>query len=115
MDLTRSVFRKDQNRLVQPIVPGGDGGPFAGGSGGAGQTTTFTGATPLGHPMAPILANWLDNHMFVASTLIGYTVMERYPAMKVVVAHGKSVMDAGGPRKDGGLNPRHSAAAPLSG
>src|SRR4029077_6377159 len=38
----------------------------------------------------PILANWLDNHMFVASTLIGYTVMERYPAMKVIVAHGKA-------------------------
>src|SRR5438477_4160462 len=48
------------------------------------------GATPLGHPLAPILANWLDNHMFVASTLIGFTVMERYPAMKVVVAHGKA-------------------------
>jgi hypothetical protein len=28
--------------------------------------------------------------MFVASTLIGYTVMERYPTMKVVVAHGKA-------------------------
>jgi hypothetical protein len=56
--------------LVQPIAPGGGGGPFAGGSGGAGQTTTFTGATPLGHPLAPILANWLDNHMFVASTLL---------------------------------------------
>ena len=28
--------------------------------------------------------------MFVASTLIGFTVMERYPAMKVVVAHGKA-------------------------
>ena len=83
-------FEKIKDRLVQPITPGGGGGPFAGGSGGAGQTTTFTGATPLGHPMAPILANWLDNHMFVASTLIGYTVMERYPAMKVVVAHGKA-------------------------
>jgi predicted TIM-barrel fold metal-dependent hydrolase len=83
-------FEKIKDRLVHPIVPGGGGGPLAGGSGGAGQTTTFTGATPLGHPMAPILANWLDNHMFVASTLIGYTVMERYPAMKVVVAHGKA-------------------------
>ena len=40
--------------------------------------------------MAPILAPWLDNHMFVASTLIGFTVMERYPAMKAVVAHGKA-------------------------
>jgi predicted TIM-barrel fold metal-dependent hydrolase len=83
-------FEKIKDRLVQPITPGGGGGPFAGGSGGAGQTTTFTGATPLGHPMAPILAPWLDNHMFVSSTLIGFTVMERYPAMKVVVAHGKA-------------------------
>jgi predicted TIM-barrel fold metal-dependent hydrolase len=68
----------------------GRGGPFAGGSGGAGQSITFIGATPLGHPLAPIQANWLDNHMFVTSTLIGFTVMERYPAMKVVVAHGKA-------------------------
>jgi predicted TIM-barrel fold metal-dependent hydrolase len=28
--------------------------------------------------------------MFVASTLIGFTVMQRYPKMKVVVAHGKA-------------------------
>jgi predicted TIM-barrel fold metal-dependent hydrolase len=28
--------------------------------------------------------------MFVASTLIGYTVMQRYPNMRVVVAHGKA-------------------------
>jgi predicted TIM-barrel fold metal-dependent hydrolase len=83
-------FEKIKDRLVQPALPGGGGGPFAGGSSGAPGTTTFTGATPLGHPLAPILANWLDNHMFVASTLIGFTVMERYPAMKVVVAHGKA-------------------------
>jgi len=83
-------FEKVKDRLVQPPVPGGGGGPFAGGSGAAGQSITFIGATPLGHPLAPILAPWLDNHMFVASTLIGFTVMERYPAMKVVVAHGKA-------------------------
>src|SRR5437870_1753698 len=83
-------FEKIKDRLVQPALPGGGGGPFAGGSSGAPGTTTFTGATPLGHPLAPILANWLDNHMFVASTLIGFTVMERYPSMKVVVAHGKA-------------------------
>ena len=82
--------RRSRTGLAQPPVPGGGGGPFAGGSGGAGQSTTFIGATPLGHPLAPILAPWLDNHMFVASTLIGFTVMERYPAMKVVVAHGKA-------------------------
>ena len=28
--------------------------------------------------------------MFLASTFIGYTVMQRYPNMKVVVAHGKA-------------------------
>ena len=83
-------FEKIKDRLVQPPVPGGGGGPLAGGSGGAGQSITFIGATPLGHPLAPILAPWLDNHMFVASALIGFTVMERYPAMKVVVAHGKA-------------------------
>src|SRR4029077_21269314 len=86
----RPFLVKTKARLVQPIAPAGGGGPGAGGIGGAGQTTPFTGATPLGHPLAPILANWLDNHMFVASTLIGFTVMERYPAMKVVVAHGKA-------------------------
>ena len=83
-------FEKIKDRLVQPAAPGGGGGPFAGGSGGAAQTTTFSGATPLGHPVAPILAPWLDNHMFVAAALVGFTVMERYPAMKVVVAHGKA-------------------------
>ena len=41
-------------------------------------------------PLAPILSHWLDNHLFVASTLIGYTVMERFPEMKVVMAHGKA-------------------------
>jgi predicted TIM-barrel fold metal-dependent hydrolase len=81
-------FEKIKDRLAEPPVPGGGGGPFAGG--GAASNTTFQHLTPLGHPLAPILAPWLDNHMFVASTLIGFTVMERYPAMKVVVAHGKA-------------------------
>src|SRR5262249_17400102 len=39
---------------------------------------------------ASIVASWLDNHMVVASTLIGFTVMQRFPHMKVVVAHGKA-------------------------
>src|SRR5207248_11054505 len=50
MDLARSVFRKDQRSPRPADRAGRGGGPFAGGSGGAGQTTTFTGATPLGHP-----------------------------------------------------------------
>ena len=83
-------FEKMKDRLHQTPIPGGGGGPFAGGSIGPLGTTGFTASSPLGHPLAPILAYWLDNHLFVASTLIGYTVMERYPAMKVVVAHGKA-------------------------
>ena len=81
-------IEKINDRLAMPAVPGGGGGPFAGGA--AASNTTFQHLTPLGHPVAPILAPWLDNHMFVAATLIGFTVMERYPAMKVVVAHGKA-------------------------
>ena len=47
-------------------------------------------STSSGDPLAPILSNWLDNHMFVASVLIGFTVMQRFPGMKVVIAHGKA-------------------------
>src|ERR1700736_82687 len=54
-------LEKVKDRLAEPPVPGRGGGPFAGGSGGAGQSITFIGATPLGHPLAPILANWVAN------------------------------------------------------
>lgn len=83
-------FEKVNGRLSQDnFGGGGGGGPFAGG--GIGESSLFerTGKR-LGHPIAPILSYWLDNHMFVASTLIGYTVMQRYPDMKIVVAHGKA-------------------------
>jgi predicted TIM-barrel fold metal-dependent hydrolase len=83
-------FEKIKDRLAQPPAPGGGAGAFSGGGSGAAGTAIFTAAPPLGHPIAPILAPWLDNHMFVAATLLGFTVMERYPAMKVVVAHGKA-------------------------
>jgi predicted TIM-barrel fold metal-dependent hydrolase len=63
------------------------GGPSAGGGPANGG---FPASPPLGHPIAPILAPWLDNHMFVASTLIGFTVMQRYPKLKAIVAHGKA-------------------------
>jgi uncharacterized protein len=72
------------NRFQFIAVAGG--GPFAGG----GTAGSVSGSPPLGHPIAPILSYWLDNHMFVSSTLIGFTVMQRYPKMKVVVAHGKA-------------------------
>lgn len=81
---------KIKDRLAQGPVPAGGMGPFAGGGGGTHSALSFVAATPLGHPLAPILSYWLDNHMFVGAVLIGYTVMQRYPAMKVVVAHGKA-------------------------
>jgi predicted TIM-barrel fold metal-dependent hydrolase len=82
-------FEKVKARLNQfsGIMSAG-GGPAAGG--GVSSMFTFTGAPPLGHPIAQIIAPWLDNHMFVASTLIGFTVMQRYPNMRVVVSHGKA-------------------------
>ena len=80
---------KIKNRLHhRTFISEAGGGPLAGG--GNGPNIAFFSSPPLGHPVAPILAPWLDNHMFVASTLIGFTVMQRYPQMKVVVAHGKA-------------------------
>jgi predicted TIM-barrel fold metal-dependent hydrolase len=82
-------IEKVKGRLNQffGIMSAGGG---AGAGGGASSMFTFTAAPPLGHPIAPIISHWLDNHMFVASTLIGFTVMQRYPDMRVVVAHGKA-------------------------
>ncbi|HEV8716487.1 MAG TPA: amidohydrolase family protein [Candidatus Binatia bacterium] len=82
-------FEKVKNRLHQrTFLSQSGGGPFAGG--GNGPNIAFFATPPLGHPVAPILSYWLDNHMFVASTLIGFTVMQRYPQLKVVMAHGKA-------------------------
>ena len=84
-------LEKMKGRLHQGSpLSGGGGGPLAGGGSGEGRGTFAASGVPLGHPIAQILSPWLDNHMFVASTLIGYTVMQRYPEMKVVVAHGKA-------------------------
>ncbi len=82
-------FEKIKGRLNQFFgIMSAGGGPTAGG--GASSMFTFTAIPPLGHPIAPIISHWLDNHMFVAATLIGFTVMQRYPNMKVIVAHGKA-------------------------
>ena len=82
-------MEKVKNRLNHhQFIAVAGGGPFAGG--GTDRGFSFSASPPLGHPIAPILSYWLDNHMFVASTLIGFTVMQRYPRMKVVVAHGKA-------------------------
>ncbi len=85
-------IEKVKGRLTQtPALNGGGGGAFSGGgTDDRNRVSPATGMVPLGHPLAPILSHWLDNHLFVASTLIGYTVMERFPGMKVVMAHGKA-------------------------
>src|SRR5882672_4984470 len=81
---------KVKNRFGQTPLPAGGAGPFSGGGAGLASTAFFVGYPQLGHPMAPILSGWLDNHMFAASVLIGFTVMQRFPGMKVVLAHGKA-------------------------
>lgn len=82
-------IEKMKDRLSQmAILQESGGGPHAGGGNGA--NLGFSASGELGHPMAPIISPWLDNHMFVGATLIGFTVMQRYPKMKVVVAHGKA-------------------------
>ena len=82
-------FEKIKTRLHhRSFTTAEGGGPAAGG--GSDIAFGFTASPPLGHPIAQIIAPWLDNHMFVASTLIGFTVMQRYPNMKMVVAHGKA-------------------------
>ena len=85
-------IEKVKGRLSQTnALGGGGGGPEAGGStGDRNRVSPATGMVPLGHPVAPILSHWLDNHLFVASALVGYTVMQRFPDLKVVVAHGKA-------------------------
>ena len=82
-------IEKIKNRLNRHVFIGSaGGGPFAGG--GTDKGFAFSASPPLGHPIAPIISPWLDNHMFVASALIAFTVMQRYPNMKVIVAHGKA-------------------------
>jgi predicted TIM-barrel fold metal-dependent hydrolase len=85
-------IEKIKGRLTQtPALTGGGGGPHAGGGiSEFNRASPASGMLPLGHPLAPILSHWLDNHLFAATTLIGYTVMQRYPDMKVVMAHGKA-------------------------
>ena len=85
-------IEKVKGRLSQTnALGGGGGGPEAGGStSDRNRVSPATGMVPLGHPVAPILSHWLDNHLFVASALVGYTVMQRFPDLKVVVAHGKA-------------------------
>lgn len=83
-------FEKMRNRLHEPSRLPSGGGPFSGGGNGIHGASFFTAATPLGHPVAPILSGWLDNHLFVAAVLIGFTVMQRYPDLRFVVAHGKA-------------------------
>jgi uncharacterized protein len=80
-------IEKIKGRLSQASLLGASGrGPFAGGS----STDFYVTGVQLGHALSPILSYWLDNYLFVASTLLGFSVMDRYPKIKMVVAHGKA-------------------------
>ncbi len=80
-------FEKVKNRMGDGFGSLG-GGPAAGGSGG--PAMGFRSGMALGHPIAEILAPWLDNHMFVAAALIGFGALQRYPDLKVSLPHGKA-------------------------
>ncbi len=47
------------------------------------------GGVPLGHPIAEILAPWFDNSTFLVAIMY-YAVLERYPSLKIVMAHSKA-------------------------
>ena len=47
------------------------------------------GGAPLGHPIAEILAPWFDNSTFLVAIMY-YAVLERYPSLKIVMAHSKA-------------------------
>jgi predicted TIM-barrel fold metal-dependent hydrolase len=79
-------FEKVKGRLEDGF--GFPGGPDAGGTSGPGMG--FRSGQKLGHPLAPILAPWLDNHMFVAAALIGFGAMQRYPDLKVTTPSART-------------------------
>ncbi len=79
-------IEKMKDRLNQSAAVGaGGGGAFAGGGTGPGLVT----GPPIGHHLSPILAYWLDNYMFVG-VMLAFALLSRYPAIKLVVAHGKA-------------------------
>ena len=80
-------IEKIKGRLNQSAAAGsgGGGGAFAGGGAGPGQVV----GPPIGHHLSPILAYWLDNYMFVG-VMLAFSLLTRYPTIKMVVAHGKA-------------------------
>ena len=80
-------IEKIKGRLSQISFLGANGG---GPSAGGGSLDFYLSGVQLGHVVSPILSYWLDNYLFVASTLLGFSVMERYSKMKMVIAHGKA-------------------------
>ena len=80
-------IEKIKGRLIQSphIGTGAGGGAFAGGGLQPGESVGL----PIGHPLSPILACWLDAYLFVG-VMLAYGLTSRYPAIKMVVAHGKA-------------------------
>ena len=109
-------IEKVKDRLTQAAaLGGGGGGAFAGGStDDRNRVSPATGLVPLGHPLAPIL-----------SPLAGQPPVRRVHADRLyrdaaVPAYAggngpwESLLDGGGPGKNGGLHSRYPASALLS-
>ena len=82
---------KIKNRLGQTPLPAGGGGPFSGGGAGLRQHVVLhrvsRNSVIRWRRSCPV--GWTTT-CSSASVLIGFTVMQRFPGMKVVVAHGKA-------------------------
>lgn len=80
-------IEKMKSRLMQSAATGASigGGAFAGG----GSEPAAAAGRPMGHPLSPIIANWLDSYMFVG-VMLAFSLTTRYPGIKLVVAHSKA-------------------------
>ena len=78
-------YRQPGLRRLRPGGRAGGGGAFAGGGAGPG----LVAGPPIGHHLSPILAYWLDNYIFVG-VMLAFALLSRYPAIKLVMAHGKA-------------------------
>ena len=105
---------KVKNRAGQAPLPAGGGGPFSGGGAGLASTSFFTAFPQLGHPMAPILSALAGQphvRRLGADRLYRHAA---FPGDEGRCRARQGVMDGGGAGEDGGVIPRHPAAAQIS-
>lgn len=80
-------IEKIRSRLNQSATRGSSigGGAFAGG----GSEVSAAAGRDIGHPLSPIIANWLDAYMFIG-VMLSFSLTARYEGIKLVVAHSKA-------------------------